>query len=70
MADEIDRENDYAEKVLADRLSARVRYEGKSAEECIDCGEKIAPARRQAVLGCKLCVGCAEIQEKTGRMRR
>ena len=63
MADEIDMANDNAEKVLADRLNARVRYFGNSAEECIDCGEKIAQARRLAVLGCVRCVACEEVRE-------
>ena len=63
MADIADIGNDYAEKVLADRLNARVRYSGESAEECIDCGEKIAQARRLAVLGCVRCVACEEVNE-------
>ncbi len=70
MADIADIGNDYAEKVLADRLDARVRYEGESAEECTDCGEKIAQARRLAVPGCDLCIACAEVRELMGRARR
>ncbi len=27
---------------------------------CISCGEEIPQARRQAILGCMLCVTCAE----------
>ena len=70
MADIADNGNDYAEKVLADRLDARVRYEGESAEECIACGEKIAQARRLAVPGCDLCIACAEVRGLMGRARR
>ena len=70
MADIADIGNDYAEKVLADRLDARVRYEGESAEECTDCGEKIAQARRLAVPGCDLCRECAQIQEISWGTRR
>ena len=67
MADIADIGNDYAEKVLADRLDARVRYEGESAEECTDCGEKIAQARRLAVPGCDLCIACAEVRDLRAR---
>ena len=70
MADEIDLANDHAEKVLADRLDARVRYEGESAEECTDCGEKIAQARRLAVKGCVRCTACEDVMELMGRARR
>jgi len=70
MADEIDMANDHAEKVLADRLNARVRYFGNSAEECITCGEKIAQARRLAVLGCVRCTACEDVMELMGRARR
>ncbi len=70
MADEIDLANDHAEKVLAMRLNARVRYEGSSAEECITCGEKILPARRLAVKGCVRCTACEDVMELMGRARR
>jgi RNA polymerase-binding transcription factor DksA len=70
MADEADVGNDYAEKVLAMRLNARVRYEGESAEECITCGEKIAQARRLAVKGCVRCTACEDVMELMGRARR
>ena len=70
MADEIDRANDYEDARRESLLNSRIRYEGESAEECITCGEKIAPARRLAVLGCVRCRDCAEVLELMGRARR
>lgn len=70
MADIADIGNDYAEKVLADRLNARVRYEGESATDCEECGVEIPEARRMAVPGCKLCRDCKEIEDAVGGHRR
>ncbi len=33
---------------------------GESARECAECGETIPAARREAVPGVTLCVGCQE----------
>lgn len=35
-----------------------------SAENCVECGEVIPPARRLAVQGCQLCVYCQELAEQ------
>ena len=32
--------------------------DGKSREDCIECGEVIPEARRKAVPGVQLCIGC------------
>ena len=61
--DEADRANDYEDARRESLPNSRIRYEGESAEECIDCGEKIAQARRLAVLGCVRCVACEEVNE-------
>lgn len=61
--DEADRANDYEDARRESLLNSRIRYEGESAVECITCGEKIAPARRLAVLGCVRCVACEEVNE-------
>ena len=50
------------EASLADEL-ARLRAMrpvpvGESLTECAECGEEIAPARRAALPGVKLCVDC------------
>jgi len=44
---------------------ARARLgRGESLRECEECGERIPEARRQAVPGVRLCVGCR--QERDG----
>lgn len=45
------------------RIAARVRYEGVSREECIDCFEPIPEARREAIPGVQCCVECQSIRE-------
>lgn len=48
---------------LADCL-ARIRKPcGVSATHCDECGEPIPKARRVAIVGCRLCVGCQEAAE-------
>lgn len=32
--------------------------------ECEECGEPIPPARRKAVPNTRLCVGCADLNER------
>lgn len=49
---------------------ARLSVDRASAEECVECGAEIAHARREAVPGVELCIGCAEIAEEAGRHRR
>lgn len=61
--DDVDIANDYAERMIAESIAARTRYEGVSAHECAECGDEIPEARRQAVPGCTLCVACARRQE-------
>ncbi|HHM7506314.1 TPA: TraR/DksA C4-type zinc finger protein [Pseudomonas aeruginosa] len=64
MSDIVDLANDYAERELADRLYARVRYVGDSLPECEDCGEEIPVARRSIVPGVRKCQDCAELAER------
>lgn len=35
-----------------------------SAENCVECGDVIPPARRRAIQGCQLCVYCQGLAEK------
>ena len=38
---------------------------GESLENCAECGKKIPEARREAIRGVRLCVGCqAELDKK------
>jgi phage/conjugal plasmid C-4 type zinc finger TraR family protein len=39
--------------------SVRTRLpKGKSLKHCVECGEEIPPARRQAIHGVRLCIHC------------
>lgn len=35
-----------------------------SAFECVDCGEPIPQARREALIGCQTCVSCQAERER------
>jgi phage/conjugal plasmid C-4 type zinc finger TraR family protein len=37
---------------------------GDSLTHCIDCGELIPQARREAVRGCQRCIDCQEAAER------
>jgi phage/conjugal plasmid C-4 type zinc finger TraR family protein len=37
---------------------------GPSLFECIDCGEPIPEARRNAVMGCTMCIECQIYNDK------
>jgi len=50
-----------AERVAG--VAARVRYEGVSRLECVDCEEPIPERRRQAVPGVQRCTECESIRE-------
>lgn len=59
-----------AERAVESAVAARVQYAGESAEECQECGAEIPQARREAVPGVELCIGCASVAEEAGRHRR
>ncbi|WP_107726118.1 DksA/TraR family C4-type zinc finger protein [Neisseria weaveri] len=59
-------EQEQIEASLEDAL-ALVRQHlpaGKSARECVECGEPIPEARRQALPGVQLCIACQEEADK------
>ena len=62
--DESDIANDYAERLNNEALSQRTRFVGKSAEECVDCGDHIPSERREAIRGVQTCYSCAQDREK------
>lgn len=73
MTDIIDQAAERAELWLRDALRAQARRAKplhgsgqESREECEDCGEAIAPARRQALPGARRCVFCQQAAEKEG----
>ncbi len=57
--DQIDASVDDAVKLARERLPS-----GESLTHCEQCDEAIPEARRQAVPGVRLCVGCQEEFEK------
>ncbi|EGV35780.1 DksA/TraR family C4-type zinc finger protein [Neisseria weaveri] len=59
-------EQEQIEASLEDAL-ALVRQHlpaGESARECVECGEPIPEARRQALPGVQLCIACQEQADK------
>jgi len=54
---------DYSQTMVDAGVEGRVRYTGESASECIECGNPIPQARREALPGVELCVGCQAVSE-------
>lgn len=52
-------EAEFLRKSLTSQLTGSQK-DGVSMKECIDCGERIPEARRQAASGCLRCVECQE----------
>lgn len=44
-------------------IAARVRYEGESRADCVDCGEPIPERRQLAIAGVQRCIDCQSIWE-------
>ncbi|BBG58857.1 TraR/DksA family transcriptional regulator [Providencia rustigianii] len=64
MSDVIDRANDHAALVLEQHIeAARKPVNSVSAFECENCDHPIPEARRQAVMGCTLCIDCQILSE-------
>lgn len=57
---------DQIDATIADAVShARNRLpRGASLTNCENCGAAIPPARREAIRGVRLCVGCQEQDDK------
>lgn len=65
--DEGDRAKQWADQQIEDALAAhRRRHEAQNAarSDCETCGEEIAPARRRALPGCRLCIDCQRMLER------
>lgn len=67
MADSADTASDYTDRFTADRLAARVRYQGVSRTHCLDCDEAIPQRRRESLPGVQRCVDCQDRIERGGR---
>ena len=57
--DQIDASIEDAVSHARDRLS-----QGDSLTHCDECGDAIPEARREAVPGVRLCIGCQEVRDK------
>ncbi len=65
MRDTIDCANDLAQQEIDNILAKRQTvFVGKSATNCLECGESIPEKRRQLLKGYKLCVDCQGLKEK------
>jgi len=58
---EMAQQREEAERVAA--IEARVRYEGESRADCLDCDAPIPEKRREAIPGVQLCVDCQAVRE-------
>lgn len=66
MADDVDIANERLDIEMERAIAARKASSCvflESATHCHRCGAEIAPARRQALYGVKLCFECASAQE-------
>jgi phage/conjugal plasmid C-4 type zinc finger TraR family protein len=72
MADQFDLAQDLDARYLRQALEDHARRSATGEEtrsHCIDCGEEIPEARRQARPGCIRCIHCAETLENEERRR-
>ncbi len=58
---ELAQEREETERQAA--IEARVRYQGVSRADCLECGADIPAARQLAVPGVQFCVDCQQLQE-------
>lgn len=64
--------NEQIEASIADelaRLKARRGPVGESLTHCAECDEPIPEARRQALPGVKLCIGCQNARDARPKLR-
>ncbi|WP_295894121.1 TraR/DksA C4-type zinc finger protein [uncultured Vibrio sp.] len=58
-------ETQFTEVALAAQLKAATQNTNKvSAEHCLECGEQIPQARREASQGCDYCIECQPLADK------
>lgn len=66
--DAIDQANELADREREAILASRPRPTGRARVACVDCGDEIPLARRQAVAGVTRCAECQHYEEQ--RLRR
>ena len=52
---------------ISNRERPGVSETGESRETCLECGEPIPQARREAMPGCTLCIKCQTELEAEGK---
>lgn len=58
-------ETQFTKMALANQLERAKQAAAQESEEfCLECGEEIPEARRNAVPGCKYCIECQEIIDR------
>ncbi len=68
MADNADRAAVTIQQGLEATLANRAQLATQAAnDDCIDCGDEIPTARRQAAPWATTCIGCQSIRELRGR---
>jgi phage/conjugal plasmid C-4 type zinc finger TraR family protein len=50
-------------------LSRMMLPTGPSSQYCLDCGEPIPQARREAQVGCKYCITCQPLHDKAPKVK-
>ena len=64
--DDVERASTAHETHLNATIENRVRYEGESAHECVECGNEIPERRRQSIAGTQHCTECAGFLQRRG----
>ena len=66
--DDLDRVQEHNERELAAVLAAHSNRQrpANSTIYCLECGEEIPLARREACPGCEYCIECQRDMEKDG----
>lgn len=69
MADNADRATDVVQQHVDTALANRPTWTGvdMARAECVECGDEIPAARRDAVPWASTCIDCQEIQERMSR---
>lgn len=73
MADDVDVAQSNAERYIQSAIhgvtKALVHLPPDAAVECVECGDEIPKARRDAVPWSRLCIDCAELRERESKGR-
>ncbi|WP_314421887.1 TraR/DksA family transcriptional regulator [Pseudescherichia vulneris] len=69
-AELIDQASELEEMLREQAIAAhRIDHSAVSATHCVECGDDIPQARREAVPGCRTCSDCQQIIEIKNKQR-